>query len=976
MDESAVNIRRNTRILLARNTPVALIVGAASFFGSHLVDKLLLKDIQVIGVDDLTDGKKENLTQAIGNKNFHLMIESIENLDLQVDRLDYVVITPRENLNIKKALEPFNKLKYRILLISSVELYDEEELADGLKWLKKVEADFAKTTKEDNLNARILRLGPIYGPRMSFDFLKKPDVVIRLIQQSLTENLQKDVSLEFSSRAIFIDDACDLAIKCILAGATSQKIFDGVLFAPIKVSEIKQVLLDPIWYENKNFKPTELPPWPTPNLEKTIRFLNWHPRSGLVESLRKTLSYFKDNELKVPKLEDIPVSSALKKEDLSEEWKKKKMGELETLRQAEGKEKSEKNSKEPKNSPGMTGSKNKWLKKGTGILTLAALIFVFYALIWPLIEMGWGMVTFRSKLTEAVANLDRGEFEQSLSSVEQASNGVKQAKAVFYSLEPLQQIGLLRPQFEQGERLANLATLSVDSAQKTILGVEALYKSLKSVTGELTESPADYFTASNTYLATADEDLSKAEALIKSQDFGSNLPQLLKARVSALSDRLGSYSSLVKKARAISTLLPEAVALDGKKDYLVILQNNNELRPAGGFIGSFAKVSFEAGKLKKMEVNDTYAIDGQLNMHVEPPKEIKEDLGQKDFFLRDSNWEPDFPTSARQVQWFYTKETGERVEGIVALDISAMEDLLSTLGPLDLPDYNEKVSADNLFEKAISHAEVNFFPGTQAKKSFLTALTTGLFNKLFFLSNQNWPGIVTSLGRSLETKHMSIYLNDPKLFSYIISQNWGGVLPRPTDLTNGSVLDFLAPVEANLGANKANYYLDRSYNLETEIGRNGEVNQRLRVAYTNRSPSDVFPAGTYKNGMRVYLPAGTKLSKALWGEQDITNNISSFADYGRTGYSFLIELAPKEQKTLVLDYTPPLKLSFVDNKATYRLDVVKQAGTLQDPFVWNVTYPINMRLSSNQAQALSPQEQTIRTDLSTDRTFKLEFNRL
>src|SRR3990172_13095822 len=107
-----------------------------------------------------------------------------------------------------------------------------------------------------------------------------------------------------------------------------------------------------------------------------------------------------------------------------------------------------------------------------------------------------------------------------------------------------------------------------------------------------------------------------------------------------------------------------------------------------------------------------------------------------------------------------------------------MEELLVNIGPLDLPDYNEKITPENLFEKAISHAELSFFPGSQAKKSFLTALTNQLFNKIFFLPPQNWPGIISALGRSLDERHISVYLNDPKLFSYLDSEGWTHVLPR------------------------------------------------------------------------------------------------------------------------------------------------------------------------------------------------------
>lgn len=961
MHEITENSNHNSSILLERNHPVALVVGAASFFGSHLVDSLLSKNVQVVGVDDLKIGKRENLSEASENRDFHLIIDSGDNLNLDLERLDYIFIVPQQEFKYGKIFDLFKTLKSRLLLISSIELYDKESVPGSLKWLKKVESDVAQTAKEGDLNARVLRLGPVFGPRMDFHLSNViSDPIIRLIQQALSGDLQKDTSQEFSSRALYVDDACTLAVKCIFAGATAQKVFDGILLTPIKVAEIKQVLLDPVWYETKQFEPSELPPWPTPNLEKTLKFLNWHPHSKLVPSLRETLSYFKDHDIEVPKLEGV--------KRVDEKWKEEKASELEALRG----EKDKKGEVIPKVKE--KGSRKKKFK--LPIFPVVILIFVFFALIWPFAQVGWGILTFKFQLSEAVKDLERGDFDKSLFAIKQANNGVVQAKSIFQSLDPIRSTNILKSQFEAGDSLINLATLSADSAQNTILGVQSLYQSLKSITGESSESPKSSFNMAQTYLASADEDLSKADALINAVDFKANLPGIFKSSVDNLSSRLSMYSNLVKKARALSILLPDVVALEGSKNYLVLLQNNNELRPTGGFIGSFARVGFENGKLKKLEVNDTYAIDGQLKLHVEPPKELKSDLGQNDYYLRDANWEPDFPTSARQVEWFYTKETGERVEGVIALDISAIEDLLKAVGPLDLADYNEKISSDNLFERSITHAETNFFPGTQAKKSFLAALTQGLFNKLFFLPNQNWPAIVTSLGRSMESKHMSVYLNNPSLFSYLISQNWASVLPRPNIATqSGLVSDLLAPVEANLGANKANYYLDRSYNLETTIGKDGEISHRLRISYTNRSPSDTFPAGTYKDRMRVYLPNGSKLNKALWAETDITKDVAPFTDYGRSGYSMFLALKPKEQKVLVLDFISPQKLEFKDNVAGYRLDVVKQAGTLKDPFVWRITYPISMKITSGQATRIGPQEQTIQTDLSVDRSFQVQFQK-
>lgn len=962
MDQIEESINKKNSILLSRNSPVALVVGAAGFLGSHLVDRLLDKGIQVVGVDDLVVGKKQNLHEATENKNFHLLIKSPDELDLDLPRLDYLFITSSEKWNLEAVLELFKKTRCRCLLVSSINLYERDRDGGSLSWFGEAERKIAKFAGVNNLNARVLRLGPVYGPRMDF---KTKDPLIRLIQQALGGDLQKDVTLEFSSRALYISDAVDLITRTIFAGSTAQKIFDGVLPTPVKVAEAKQVLLDPVWYESRNFVPSELPPWSTPNLAKTIKTLNWHPKTNLITGLRKTLQYFKDNEIHVPKLEEVNEGVEIKEK--VESWDKEKKKELEAFKQDTQDESQERT--ETKKRRGLA----KFSIHLPKIYLILVLALVTYALIWPGLVLGWGILSFRYQLDEGLKNLGKGEFDKSLSNINQANVAVSEVKSVFDSLEPIRKTKLFAQQFELGDNLLNLSILSLTSARSSVLGIEALLKSVKAVTGESTESPASYFDYAKLELTSAGEDLDKAEALIKSESFKQGLPQILARSVAGLSEKLELYSSLVGRARAISILLPQLVAQDGTKDYLILLQNNMELRPAGGFIGSFAKVSFEGGKLKKLDVNDIYAIDGNLGLHVEPPKEIKDDLGQKDWFLRDSNWESDFPTSARQAQWFYTKETGERVAGVVAIDVSAMEGLLASIGPIELADYNEKITSENLFARAVTHAELSFFPGSQAKKSFLTALTRGVFEKIFFLPGNNWPAILSSLGKSLDEKHISVYLNDPKQFSFILSENWAHILPRQTD--QNAKQDFLSIVEANLGANKVNYYLDRSYNLETVVGKFGEIKHRLRINYTNRSPSDTFPGGKYKNRMRIYLPFGSQLTRVLWGETDITSTASSFVDFGRSGYSMLLELAPKEQKTLVLDYTVPVKLEFENDSATYRLDVVKQAGTGKDPFQWTISYPLSFKISSDQMQNLGPQEQKISTDLSVDRSFEVEFRK-
>lgn len=960
MSETAYTSIEKPSILLARNTPVALVVGVAGFLGSHLTDKLLEKNIQVIGLDNFSTGRKDNLGEAIKHSRFHLIDASAgESLNLDIPRLDYIFIVAGDGWSMRHLLDVALKFNSKIVFVSSIDLYDRKS---SLPWFKEKEEELAKFAGDHNLNARILRLSSVFGPRMHF---RENDPVTRLIQASLLDELQKEsVVSEFSSRAIYVSDAVDLILKSMFFGATALRIFDGALLIPIKVDEIKQILLDPLWHENRGFKPTELPPWLTPNLEKTMKFLAWHPQTDLVKALKETLSYFKENEVEVPRLEvgdhrsEIPRTEREgEKEKLIAEWGKK-MEEEKIVKTVKSK---------------MTSWKFPKIKKSL-FVHLAALAIILYAIVYPAWTLTFGVLTFRANLQSAFDNLSRGRFEESLKNIDRSSQGIKAAENFKTSFEPFSRVPLFTGFFEDSGELLTLSKEIIRSTKDVVLGTQNLYQGLQSITGEKPDLPGQFLEQSQVHLSSAERGLTKAYLALLEDDFR-YLPGFFSFRVDSLKQKVALYLDLVSKAKAAALVLPKVSATGGKKSYLVLLQNNTELRATGGFIGSLSRVDFEGGKLKRIEIQDVYALDGSLNLEVLPPPELKTELGVSHWFLRDSNWEPDFPTSARQAQWFYNKETGQRVDGVVALDLTGMENLLQILGPLELTDYGEKIDAGNLFDKSITYAESSFFPGSQAKKNFLNSMLTELFNKMFFVHQQNWPGIVGSLGKSFKEKHFLVYLDDPKLFSYISSLNFSGALPRPKDSKPGEIHDLLSLVEANLGANKANFYLDRKLNLETGIGKEGEVTHRLRISYTNRSPSEVWPAGKYKNRMRVYLPFGSKMVRVLWGEEDKTGDVTSFADYGRSGYSFLVELGVKEQKTLVLDWELPNKLGFKDNQATYRLDIIKQAGTLEDSLEWTLTFPINYKIISGDGKTTGPQEQRIITDLSVDRRFEIKLTR-
>ncbi len=983
MDDTADSSIEKNINFVSRNAPIALVVGAAGFIGSHLSEKLLDHNIQVIGVDNFLTGKKQNLEQVVKNKKFHLLNASAQNLKIDLPRLDYIFLVATDKYDLSAVFSLAKGFSSKLVLVTSIDLYDSK-LANNLSWYKHAEVELARFAKSENINARIVRLSEVFGPKMHF---RNEDPVTRLIQAAVAKELQHESAvLNFSSRALYIDDAISLIVKSMMSGGTALKIFDGCLPSPVKVSEIKQILMDPLWYENRNFQASELPPWPTPNLDKTIKALSWQPRVNLVKALKETINYFTENEeVFVPSLKEKNEWGEEEWEKRARLWKEQFVNPEERTQESrtenqegQGLENSVEEKKGEENEPkqkksGEQGRVKNFLSKNPFLII--ALLVIFYALVYPVLSLGWGIITFKQNLASAAQHLSNAEFDKSIQSINSAEGSINQAREFISSLEILRKAGLFSEEFKAADSYLEIGKELTGSSKHAILGTQALYDSLKTISGELTADPKKYLTDASSELQAADSGFSEASVKLKNPDLNKGFFNSFQSSNQGLVDKVEVYTNLVKQARSSTFLLPEIIGLNGKKSYLVLLQNSNELRPTGGFIGSVARIDFEGGKLKKLEVQDVYAIDGSLKIHVEPPKEIKEDLGQNDWYLRDSNWEPDYPTAARQAAWFYGQETGVQVDGVIAVNLPTIENLLDVIGPLNVSDYKETINSSNLFPKTIAYSEQGFFPGSQAKKNFLSALSTELFNQIFFVPKQNWPGIIRSLGRSFNEKQLLVYLADPKLFSYLVSENFAGALPRQGVFQDGRVDDFLAIVEANLGADKANYYLDRNIKLATGIGKEGEVSHILRISYTNKSPSAVWPAGNYKNRLRIYLPFGTKLEKASWGEKDITNEVNTFVDYGRTGYSMLLELNPREQKTLVLNYQLANRVSFKDNQAGYSLNIIKQAGTLHDPLEWNLTYPINFKIQSSSTKKIGSQEQSLSTDLSTDRKFEVSFTK-
>ena len=243
-----------TSNMVSRNRPVAIIVSSCTLLGSHLAQHLLEKEIQVVAIEDFSVAEKSRVESLSKNKDFHLLnlpidqdsaVERIQ--DLNLSRLDYAFFITDDSvpdiilgkgvinfINIAESLkqeaageEKGRKLldRPKLVFISSINLYGRS-LEGKDRVLREAESKFAKGIKHFKLNGRVVRLSELYGPGMELDG-RNP--LARLVVASINDKLEDEkISLEFSERSLYVEDAVKLVIRSVLSGATSNKIYDCI----------------------------------------------------------------------------------------------------------------------------------------------------------------------------------------------------------------------------------------------------------------------------------------------------------------------------------------------------------------------------------------------------------------------------------------------------------------------------------------------------------------------------------------------------------------------------------------------------------------------------------------------------------------------------------------------------------------------------------------------------------------------------
>lgn len=384
---------------------------------------------------------------------------------------------------------------------------------------------------------------------------------------------------------------------------------------------------------------------------------------------------------------------------------------------------------------------------------------------------------------------------------------------------------------------------------------------------------------------------------------------------------------------------------DVERSYLILLQNNMELRPGGGYIGSFATVTVKNGEVIASGVHDTANFDGRIPDTLPVPYPMQETMHIDTWKLRDSNWMPDFPTNARVAEKFYTLGGGEEdFDGIIAVNASILDVVLDVVGDIKLPQYPDTYTSGDAVMTLEYQVEQGYKDQDIKKgdrKVVMNDLSKEMIHRVKELSLKEKILLVNNFVHSFDSKDVQMYFDDARMTQLISSVNWGGEVDQLWDK------DYLMVVDANLASYKTDHVIERS--IDYDIDLSGTIPQAVvTIHYENTATQKDWKTNDYQTYVRVYAPDDSWFT-------DITNCVLTpqyGAKYNKKYVGCLVHVPMGTQQDVVVRYNLPIDMK---NRYPYDLKIQKQAG------VHNV--PVTVSVKEPGAQKASLYHVTMDTDI-------------
>lgn len=434
----------------------------------------------------------------------------------------------------------------------------------------------------------------------------------------------------------------------------------------------------------------------------------------------------------------------------------------------------------------------------------------------------------------------------------------------------------------------------------------------------------------------------------------------------------------LKNLADLGKAVDEIFGGQGLRRYLVIFQNPSEIRPTGGFIGSFAIIDVMDGKVIDIDIpaGGSYDLQGQLDTSVEPPTPLL--LSNKRWEFQDANWFADFPSSAEKLLWFYRHSRQVTADGVIAINATVLERLLAIMGPV----IDETRSVELTSSTALASLQMIVEEGEEKSankpKQIISDLAPQFVNYIYSAKPESVLPLMTNLSDALEKKEVQAYFTDDNAEQTMREFGWSGQI-LPTENNQ----DYLMVVNSNIQGQKSDAEIFQTISHQAIVAEDGSVTDTVVITREHTgNPGEKFYGQTNIDYIRIYVPQGSELVSAggfTWPDEkkfrapeswtsedeflaqmekeigyDAKSGTRITNEFGKTAFGNWLILQPGETRQIQFTYKLPFKVidktkktnenilqKFVDNNtltSRYQLVVQRQSGVDSD-FESQIIYP-------------------------------------
>jgi len=448
----------------------------------------------------------------------------------------------------------------------------------------------------------------------------------------------------------------------------------------------------------------------------------------------------------------------------------------------------------------------------------------------------------------------------------------------------------------------------------------------------------------------------------------------IRAELRELKDNLSSAYTLLDQSLPLLRILPSLSGFPEESNLLIMLQNNDELRPTGGFLGSYVRLDIaNFGEIKRLEASDVYHLDmPSIGLtQFEAPEPISKYLKVENWYLRDANWSPDWPQAAKQIQTMFQAESSTAgkeepsLEAIIGITPDFVAELLRITGPISVR--GESYAAENMQALLQYNVEVAYLDediSSWDRKDIINDLIIALKERLTSLPLSEYPRLMTSLHNSLERKDILIYFNNPAQQKVIEDIKGDGAIAQFSG-------DYLMVVDANLAAFKTDAVMRKNIFYQVEENDN-EWLANLKLSYSHGGGFD-WRTTRYQSYTRIFVPLGSKLIE-IEGLDKVQADISSYDDkiLNKHVIAFFWKIEPGRNREIKISYKLP---SNIIKEKNYNLFVQRQPGSHieQVSFSFKNNRTIEQFLPPINDREIRQSEVYWNDNLDTDKSYKIIF---